>query len=298
MKAKYIFSIVVVALLFIEVSAQNNENSVKEMAEKEVSYILTDVSYISDAVFMGRRDSIAAPYLFPSIGYYDKSGLFIDVSASYLTSSTESRIDLFLVSAGYLFGSKKWSGGLSATGYFFNEDSYSVQSEMTANINGLLSYDFKVFEVALSASSYFNTGGSTDVFSELQLGRTFKADNDRFLIKPTFSVGFGTQNFYETYYQSSRLGNRKGTKPVGQHQSSSNSIVINEATQFNILNVELSSPIQYYYKSFIFSFTPVLAFPQSNATITTEDAVIKEDLESVFYWSAGISYWFQVKKKG
>jgi hypothetical protein len=43
----------------------------------------------------------------------------------------------------------------------------------------------------------------------------------------------------------------------------------------------LSIPINYYHKS-IFSFIPHLAFPQSSATITTEDAVIKEDLKKVF----------------
>jgi hypothetical protein len=58
----------------------------------------------------------------------------------------------------------------------------------------------------------------------------------------------------------------------------------------------LSIPINYYHKSFIFSFIPHLAFPQSSA-ITTEDAVIKEDLKEVFYWSAGVSYWFNTKKE-
>ena len=44
------------------------------------------------------------------------------------------------------------------------------------------------------------------------------------------------------------------------------------------------------------SVTPAWAFPKSSATITTEDAVITEDLKNVFYLSAGISYWFNTKK--
>ena len=56
-------------------------------------------------------------------------------------------------------------------------------------------------------------------------------------------------------------------------------------------------PTNYQRKSFIFSFSPHLAFPQSSATITTEDTVIKEDLKEVFYWSAGVSYWFNTRKE-
>ena len=91
------------------------QKTTKESSSTEESYFLVDLSYMNDAIFMGRRDSIAAPYILPSIGYYDKSGLFLDVSASYLTSSGEQRVDLFLATAGYLFKSKKWSGGVSGT---------------------------------------------------------------------------------------------------------------------------------------------------------------------------------------
>jgi hypothetical protein len=55
-------------------------------------------------------------------------------------------------------------------------------------------------------------------------------------------------------------------------------VEIDEVNKFNILNIELSIPINYYHK-FYFSFIPHLAFPQSSATITTEDAVIKKTLK-------------------
>jgi hypothetical protein len=58
-------------------------------------------------------------------------------------------------------------------------------------------------------------------------------------------------------------------------------VEIDEVNKFNILNIELSIPINYYHKSFIFSFIPHLAF-QSSATITTEDAVIKKTLRKYF----------------
>ncbi len=108
----------------------------------------------------------------------------------------------------------------------------------------------------------------------------------------------GSQKFYQGYYSTSRLGNRKGQ---GKGSGSSEPIEVTtleiaEASEFNFLNIELSLPLQYYHKHFIFSFSPVWTFPQSSATITTVDAIITEDLENVFYWSAGISYWFYTKK--
>ncbi len=299
MKRPYTVKFLLLFLLPLSILAQNNPKSVKEKSSDNISYVLTDISYVNDAVFMGRRDSIAAPYVLPSIGYYDKSGFFADASLSYLTGSEANRVDLFLITAGYLFDSNKWSGGVSGTAYFYNEDSYNVQSEIVGDITGILTYDLKAFEVSLSASSYFNTNSSPDFFGGLMLDRTFYSNGRNFLIDPTIAIYAGSQYFYQEYYSTSRLGNRKGQgKGSGVTEPSVDTIVeIAEASKFNILNVELSLPLQYYHKSFIFSFTPALAIPQSSATITTEDAILSENLESVFYFSAGISYWFSTKKE-
>jgi len=299
MKSRLILYALLLPSFYFGLIAQNNKQSVKEKSKDNQSYILADVSYINDAVFMGRRDSIAAPYIFPSIGYYDKSGFFTDASASYLTGSDENRVDLFLISAGYLSNSEKLSGGISGTAYFFNEDSYNVQSETVGDITGMLGYDFKVFEVMLSASSYFNRESSADIFVGAMIDRTFYAADNKLLIAPSISIQAGSQYFYQEYYGTSRLGNRKGQgKGSGITEPSViTTVEIAEASKFNLLNIELSLPLQYYHKQFIFSFTPLLAFPQSSATITTEDAIITEDLENVFYFSAGISYWFYTKKE-
>lgn len=299
MKIRYLIGTLLLSFLGTSLIAQGEKNSGREKSSEDRSYILADMSYINDAVFLGRRDSIAAPYIFPSIGYYDKSGFFADASISYLAGSEENRVDLSLITAGYLFDKKNWSGGISGTAYFFDKDSYNVQSQVVADITGILSYDVKAFEVSLSASTYFNNGSSPDVFGGLMLDRTFYAFENNLLIDPSVSFYVGTQNFYQEYYSTSRLGNRKGQgKGTGSSEPiDATTVEIAEASEFNFLNIELSLPLQYYHKQFIFSFLPVWAFPQSSATITTVDAVIEEDLENVFYWSAGISYLFYTKKE-
>ena len=169
MKTRFLLNSLFAFFITTGLVAQNNQQTVKEKSDKDESYVLIDVSYINDAVFMGRRDSIAAPYIFPSIGYFDKSGFFVDASASYLVGSEENRVDLFLGSLGYMSHAENLNGGISGTAYFFNEDSYNVKSSVVADISGFLSYDFKVLEVSLLASTYFNNGSSADIFIGLTL---------------------------------------------------------------------------------------------------------------------------------
>ena len=149
MKSRLILSTLILIAFQTGMMSQNNKKSIQEKSNDNESYFLTDVSYLNDAVFMGRRDSIAAPYIFPSIGYYDKTGFFVDASVSYLTAPNENRMDLFLISSGFLFNSLKLSGGISGTAYFFSEDSYNVKSDIIGDISGILSYDMKVLEITL-----------------------------------------------------------------------------------------------------------------------------------------------------
>lgn len=274
----------------ISIMGQNLKNKEKS------SYVVFDLKYESDAVFMGRNDSVSAPYLVPSLGFYDKSGFFADASLSYLTKSEESRIDLCLLTTGYQFNSKKLSGLLSGTKYFFSKDSYSIQSEIEGDLTATLGYDLSLFKISLTASSYFSSNSSTDFFAGIQLDKSIYALDDNLEITPTFNIYGGSQYFYQEYYTYNRLGNRKG-KNNAENPSINNSIAIKEVNLFNVLNLEISLPIQFQSNSFLFSFTPHWAFPQSNATITTNETILKENLKNIFYWSAGISYWLNTKKR-
>ncbi|MCG9970798.1 hypothetical protein [Christiangramia crocea] len=295
---KHIFKFFALLLILSgNIEAQNPQHE-----GSDFSYFLADVSYMSDAIFMGRKDSVRAPYVYSSLGYYDKSGFFGNFSASYLVSSEDERFDLFLLSAGYIYSRNDLSVGLSGTKYFFDDESYNVQSEIEAGITGLLAYDFDILEFTLSASGYFSDNDSPDVAVNFMADRSFFALENNLMITPTFILAAGTQYFYEEYYNSSRLGNRKGSGN-GQGQGGNNimqspmtNVSISEASEFNILNIEAKLPLMYFYKSFIFSFTPIISFPQTPASIITDDAVYKEDLESIFYWSAGISYWLKTGK--
>ncbi|MFD0862924.1 hypothetical protein ACFQ1M_11980 [Sungkyunkwania multivorans] len=262
--------------------------------QESASYFLADVTYISDAVFMGRRDSIAAPYIIPSIGYYDRSGIYADASLSYLVGTEEKRVDLMLLTVGYRYNAKKLNGDMSATAYFYNDESYNVQSEVNADLTASLGYDFDILQAKLSAITYFTQESKNDFFLSLSLEKQIEAFKNNLHIIPTIDLNAGSQNFYEEYYRNNRLGNRKGQGSGGTDLST---IAIAQSTDFSILSLDLSLPIYYYHDQYIFSLNPVVSLPQNPAIITAEDVIFEEDLENAFFISLGISYWFETSKK-
>ncbi|TDN83813.1 hypothetical protein DET49_12012 [Salegentibacter sp. 24] len=246
------------------------------------------MSYSSDAILMGRRDSVTAPYIMPSVGYYNRSGFYADASLSYLVKD-ENRVDMGVLSAGYRFDANGIYGGIAATKYFFNEESYNVQSQTSGNVMALLGYEFNFLELSVMGSAYFSEDGDTDFFAGVILDNTLSLIENKLIFNPSFRLNASSQYFYQEYYQTSRLGNRK-RKNVMQ-QVPVGTIELEEASNFNILSVELSLPVSYYHNQFIFYFKPHLAFPEGESKIITQDAVYEETLDDIFYFSVGIGYW-------
>lgn len=269
----------------------------EESTDQNNSYLAVAVNYISDAVFMGRKDSISAPYIYPSLLYHHKSGLYAKGSLSYLTKSDESRIDLYLLTAGIDFNIKNFYGDLSATKYFFNDKSYTVISGVEADITASLLYDFKIVNLSVAASAYFSENSTSDFFLSSEISHDFTTSDNAFIISPTAGVYLGSQNFYEQYYIYNRFGSRSGSghgngPGGGGEPIITTEVVMTESEEFGIMAYELSLPMSYTSNSFTFSFLPVVAIPQNEATLTVDGEVFKEELEDTFYWMVGLAYRF------
>src|ERR1022692_354797 len=65
-------------------SLKEFEKELEELLLPKKSYFQADVSFLSNNIFFGRKDSIATLYITPSFGYYHKSGFFVSALASYL----------------------------------------------------------------------------------------------------------------------------------------------------------------------------------------------------------------------
>lgn len=270
--------------------SQSNEETEYINKVSDSSYVSLSINYISDAVFMGRKDSIAAPYLYPTLLYHHKSGFYTSGSLSYLTRADDGRVDLFLLTGGFDFKVKKLDGDVSLTAYFFNEDSYNVISEVSTDLTALLEYDFDVISFGLSASTYFGNGNNSDLFLSSELSRNFITNDEKFQFIPTVGIYFGTQNFYEQYFINNRFGNGRGQGNSNSSQSSS--INLNESEKFNLMAIEFSLPIWYEHKSFNAVIVPSFVIPQNEATLTVDDVLVKEDLDNSFYFIVGVYYRF------
>lgn len=280
-------------LLIVSVSSYSQEKKSPDSSSaviKESSYILAGTAFNSDIVFLGRKSSIKSPYISTSAGYYHKSGLFITGIVSYLAASQQNRIDLFTASGGYDYYKKNFSAGISATGYVFNNKSYTVKSALTANLNAYADYDFDILEVYADGTMYFSN--QSDFIFSASVSHNFYTANDKLKISPTFSLYSGTQNYYSSYNNNKRFGqhmiNTGGTNSMGGGMMG-NGI-------FNIQNYEFSMPVKYELKHFQFLLFPVYAIPVNAATITNGVNTYKEDLSNNFFWSLGVYYKFLKNK--
>ena len=84
-------------------------------------------------------------------------------------------------------------------------------------------------------------------------------------------------------------GTRRGP---GGSQSPHTEVFLDETSKFQLLTYELSISSSYFIGDFILSFWPTLALPQNPSVVTVDDQSFKEDLDPIFFWSAGVSYQF------
>jgi hypothetical protein len=311
-KLKY-FSFIIISFLFGQnVISQNRENS-RQLIDYRKSYISISSNYNSDAVFMGRKDSVAAPYLYTTINYQNKIGVYVSGSFSLLTNTDEDKIDLYLFSVGYNFNKNKFFGDLSGSAYFFNESSYNVISKVIADLTAQFQYDFKFINLGAIASVYFTDNGGSDFFFTPQLSYDFITKNNKFQLSPTFSLKLGSQNFYQEYYSysynriktggGSGSGNGSGTGSGNGTETGTDDdnyiietiteVTFEESEKFGIMAYEVSLPIWFTSKSFTISFIPTYTFPQNGATILADESIVEEKLENTFYWLIGLNYKFR-----
>jgi hypothetical protein len=288
-------------ILFVilnNVTAQNKHTDTAATA----SYFKGCLSYLSNSVYYGRKDSLATPYITPSIGYYHKSGVYANASLSYLASK-ESRIDLYTLEAGYDFDiTSKFSGGIYADKYFYNQASTNIQSDIkgTAGVN--LSYDFGVLQLNTSADVMF--ANKTDITINAGLSHAFYLgeEDNQWAISPSATANMSTLNFYEGY-TNRRVG--KNSQLQNGATVSSNTIITNRGTGLTLLAYELSMPISYDAKTWGFAITPTMALPQNPINTSTTSTLTprvgtpitqtrnstpasEKQLSSVFYVEASV----------
>ena len=274
------------------VGYSQGQGSRRSIPKDNKPHLVAGLTYLSDNVYLGRRDSVALPYLSPSLGFHDKSGLFINGSLSYSMAQGNTRLDMVSFEGGWAYNSENWNVELSASKEFYSGESYSVKSEIGGNLSGYFSHDFGPVEPSLDLGA--DLGTSFDFGIGLGLEHSFSIIENRLELSPSAKVNASTQNFYSNYYNKRRYSPKRKN-----NSGSSTSAEIINAGNFQIMDYELSGPIEYTYKKKLkVNFTPTYAIPVHPANIittnksggNTSSAVSKENLTNVFYFSLGITY--------
>lgn len=268
-------------------------DTAKPKQKTDSSYAEAGINYISNIVFAGRKDSVAVPYLSAVIGYSHKSGLFAKGSVSYLTSAKESRVDLFTLTAGYVYSKNNFIAGFDATKYFFNSSSTNVQSEINGYAALFSGYSFKdIITVYVDGMMTFNS--KPDFLLGSELNHTFYAVRDQLKIIPTIYINFGTQNYYNEYtgYKRSASGGGGGYGYGGGGSTQTTTVSVTESTKFQLLDYEFSLPVSYTYKKLTVFCTPVFAIPVNPSLITIDGQTTREAVSNSFFWSTGVAYRF------
>ncbi len=257
-------------------------NSASDSLSEKKSYGLFSLEYTNNSVYLGRKDSLVTPYLSPTLGYYDKSGLFIEGNVSLLLRSGATRIDQSAIRAGYDFSKGNFSGELAAEKDFYNSNSTNVRAEVKGSLSLLVGYDFGVIETMLTPG--INFGHKNDFTLQWQVDHAFTADEDKFSITPSFLLNGSTRNFYGSYFGKRKL------KKTGQNAQVD--AVVNDASQFKIMDYELSLPLSYTVNRVTFGLNPSYAIPQNPAVLTvtikpqigpTQTRTVNEQIENTFF---------------
>ena len=206
---------------------------------------------------------------------------------SYLTS--EKRVDLWGVGAGYRMNKGNLYWGIGGELRIFNDSSYAIQSSVSSMAYTYLGYDLPWIETTVDVNGFF--GDTGDILVGLELGKTFFLADHKFSIYPNAYGLWGTQQYYSEYYAYKSTTQRK---KQGQRDNNPPPViaytVMEESTKFKFLSVDLGIAFRYRLNNITFHFLPSYAIPFNAATFNTDSTISKENLKNSFYYNVGINF--------
>jgi hypothetical protein len=179
-------------------------HSIHTVADTDTVYkkrsISVGTSYGSDIQFFGRTGPIKYPFISTDAIYNFKSGIFVYASG-FKVLGYNPLIDEIDLGTGYLFNyTKKFSGIISYTHFFFNKDAADViKSASTNNVDFKNTFDWKFAKSSVTLDYLF--GKANDYFVTINTSKYIETswgifdDKDYLSFNPTISAILGTQNF-------------------------------------------------------------------------------------------------------
>jgi hypothetical protein len=256
------------------------------------------VNYLSNSVFLGRADTVKTPLIEPEFKYTFKPGIYISGNLDYIPNRATNRLDAGSLAAGYDYDiTDDLSGSVLFTKLFYSANSTQIGSSIGSTINANLDYDIaEIITPSISADyNILKQGFGHDVILMGGLAHDFAiegilADKDLLIISPTANINAGTQNFYDAYLT---LKKYKLTKKGQAKEAAAKKLLAAQdakLAKFNILDYELSVPIEYKTGPVIFSFTPTYAIAENKLPPRITSSMVSPS--GIFYFEAGVSVKF------
>jgi hypothetical protein len=261
------------------------------------SHFQLSLTWQSNDVVNGRKDSSVIPLLTPKISYLFKSGFEIDLSVGYNTHETSPQVNEYTLDGSYTFNPGNYSGSVTLSGFLYSKQSTSPTAEQKGSLEYSNSYSLPFIQPGLDLTWTFGNH-IPDYQISPSLQQPFNIGN--LSITPTFTMNAATHNSYNSYYQNRRFSVSRNGKPPLNPDITITGVVLN-AEQFQILDYELSCPLAYTTGKWTFSFLPTYAMPVHPAdiqlTVETNNLstikTYKETLTNSFYVSIGCTYNFK-----
>jgi hypothetical protein len=215
------------------------------------------ITYNSTMNYYGRTDSLKSHGLYPFVGLSLKDGLYANASFVFIGNSLRREYAATVLEAGYNFTSRNghWAGNLSATKYYYQQNTNLVQSVIKGIAAASLTNLNKVVNITVEADARFSdevdAGLQGGLDHTIRVPRLFCA-KDVLVVDPTATVYAGTQHFTQTFLEEQRVL----FLPAGEQELTSNSQL------FSVLAYEASMPVVYAYKGLDLVLDPAYILPQ------------------------------------
>ncbi|MGZ3766708.1 MAG: hypothetical protein ACXVB0_07565 [Mucilaginibacter sp.] len=298
MKNIYIPLITSVLLLvtlsaFAQISPADNPTK----SDKEASFKV-GLNYLNNNVFMGRADTVTTAAILPELKYTFKNGLFVSASADYIPNRLTNKLDGGSIAAGYDYDiTEDLTGGVSFTKLFYSANSTQIGSSISSTFSANLNYNIADIITPTVAVDYniIKQGFGNDVFVNAGLSHDFAwegifGDKDIIIFSPTVAGNAGTQNFYDAYFT---LKKYKLTAKALAKEAAVEKLLIKRKAQlskFNLLDFELSAPLEYKIGVLMLSFIPTYAVAENKLPPRVTAGMVSS--KGLFYFETGAALKF------
>lgn len=257
------------------------------MEQQDTAYFRLSLGYTSDYLYMGRADPVKSPYLSTTLVYDHPSGVYVKSGVSYLTGPETRQLDLISLALGYRASSHIFDAGGSLTGLFFNDDSYTVQSEMKGLIKAYGGIDLSWMMIYLDAGVGWSE--KTDVFTGVEVNHTIYLVKRKLRITPALYINWGSQHYYDSYY--SYRHSQFGKEGHGHGQQPTPVAMITDAQRFQLLDYEAECRMSYILGRARMQVGWIWTFPVHPATFVDDQGISQtEILQNGFCWYAGTRF--------